>query len=94
MLVLNTSVGGSPRAGPIAFGILAVWAAELDHEILDYSMEMQAVIKFVLNQPDEISCGDRHFVFKYLGLELAQCGIKNHDRICHWCYSPKGGDGD
>ena len=44
------------------FGSLAVRAAELEHEVVDHAVEVQAVVEAALRELDEVARGDRHLV--------------------------------
>ena len=71
-LILDSTVGRSAGAGLRAHGIPAVGAPELAHEAVDDPVKMQAVVKAILGEGDEVRRRDGHFVQVDLHLESAQ----------------------
>jgi hypothetical protein len=57
--------------------------SELDHEIFDYAVEVQTVIKAALGQRNKVRSGDGHVLEKYLGLEGAHGCVESRNRVCH-----------
>src|SRR6188474_1914733 len=64
MKLIGEFVAGAAATG--AFG-----AAALDHEIRDDAMELEAVVKALVRQRDEVLDGFRGFVVKELNLDDA-----------------------
>ena len=65
-------------------GAVALWAAALDHEVLDDAVEYLSVVEFLLNQVDEIGDGEGRggaVVFKEFDLDAPGARVKGHDRV-------------
>src|SRR5690606_24556409 len=66
-----------------AVRILRVLAPELDHEVLDHAVKVQAVVEALLRELDEVVRGDRHLVEIDLRLERAERRIEGRGRVRH-----------
>ena len=71
------------RPGPRTLRISAMGAAELDHELVDDPMKMQAVVEFRFGETNEIARRDGHGIQKKLYRDLAEGRLKNCCRVCH-----------
>ena len=69
--------------GARALGVLAVRAAELDHEFVDDPVEVQAIVETALGELDEVAGGDGHLVGQKLDLDVAHGGAQRRDRVGH-----------
>src|SRR6185503_8829841 len=84
MLVLDAAERRIAGPAARAVWILRVLAPELDHEVLDHPVKMQAVIEPALRELDEVARGDGHLVLIDLGGERAEGGLEGRCRIRHW----------
>ena len=71
----------------MAVGIFAVGTTELDHELIDHTMEMQPLVKTGLGQVNKVLSGNRHLRQKNLSFKTAKGRIKNDRWIGHWYLS-------
>src|SRR5215831_1226101 len=83
VLVLDAPMRAVTRAGARTVRILAVRAAELDHELVDHAVEVKPVVEAFLGERDEISGGDRHLVGEKLDLDVAHGGRERRGGVCH-----------
>lgn len=84
-LVLDRAVGRVASAGARAVGVAAMRAAELDHEVLDHTVKMQAVVETFLGQAYKVAGGDGHLVDKQFDREITQTGFDDCRRIWRGC---------
>mmetsp|Transcript_7063 Transcript_7063/g.13019 ORF Transcript_7063/g.13019 Transcript_7063/m.13019 type:complete len:229 (+) Transcript_7063:207-893(+) len=71
-------------SGPGATGsrVRRVRTTELKHEVWNHTVESESVVKPVLDEPDEVGAGVRHFLVVRLHGEIAHSGFElnfNHD---------------
>jgi hypothetical protein len=62
-----------------------VGAAELDHEVVDDAMKVQAVIEAALRELDEVARRDGHLVDEELDRERAERGLAGRRGVRHGC---------
>src|SRR6185312_11931951 len=83
VLVLHVAERRVAGAAARAVRIFRVLAAELDHEIFDHAVKVQAVIEACLHELDEVAGGDRHLVEIDFGGERSERGIERGGRVGH-----------
>jgi hypothetical protein len=83
MFIGNRSVWRFASARIRIIGIFTVGAAKLIHEVWDHAMKVQSIVQPFIDQSDEITSGDRHFVRENLSVEAAHGCFKCCDWICH-----------
>ena len=85
MLVADAAIGAVSGASARALRIAAVWAAKLDHEVFNHTVEVQAVVKAALCQLNEVSSGHGHFVDEELDRKFAFRGSTCRSGVGHRC---------
>ena len=83
VLVLDRAVRAVAGAGARAVRVGAVRAAELDHEVRDHPVKVQAVVEAGLREIAEVPGGDRHLVREELGRDRAERRFEGRGGVCH-----------
>ena len=83
VLVLNAAVGAIAGAGARAVRVLAVRTSELDHEVFDDAVKVEAVVEAFFGEADEVARCDGHLVREQLDLEGALRRIEGGCRVPH-----------
>ena len=83
VLVLDRPTGSVPGAGARALRVLAVGAAELEHEAVDHAVKMQAVVKAALRELGDVARSERHLVHEELDRDGSERGVENCFGVCH-----------
>lgn len=83
MFILDRSVRTIARACASTVGIAAVRTAELNHEVVDDAMKVQAIVEAAFRKRDEVLRRDGHLVEIQLDSEVAERCFAKCGRVCH-----------
>ena len=72
VLICNVAFRAASSACSWAGRVFAVRAAELDHKVVDDSMEMQSVVESAFGQFYKVACSDGHFVRVKFDFDVAE----------------------
>ena len=83
VLILERAIGAVAGAGATAARVLAVRAAELEHEVVDDAVEVEAVVEAALRELHEVARGDGHLVGEQLDLDVAKRRLEERSGVRH-----------
>lgn len=81
--ILEGTVRRPAGASPLRKWVLAVWTAELIHEIWDHTVKVESIVEARIGEVDEIGRGDGHLLEVNLCFDHAHRGIERCNRVGH-----------